>query len=59
MIDQQIIDGFLDDQQAMLGRLAKIGFCRKSVIERAISGSPKTSFDSAASAGQISPCAAS
>lgn len=36
MIDQQIIDGFLGDQQALLGRLAKVGFCRKSVLERAL-----------------------
>jgi hypothetical protein len=35
MIDQQVIDGFLGDQQAMLGRLAKMGFCRKSVLKRA------------------------
>ncbi len=35
MIDQQILDGFLSDQQALLGRLAEIGFSRKSVLERA------------------------
>ena len=35
MIDQQILDGFLGDQQALLDDLAKMGFCRKSVFKRA------------------------